>query len=658
MSLIISSLFIASDPRAQGQSFVLDTISGYELIALVPEGFDELSRQQQLFLYHLVQAAEAANDIAYDQLHRSSLDARELLEVIVEHGDDIDSETLENIQSYLFGFYINVGPYDDWRGRKFVLNVSPTRYRIAAQRAQEAGGTLENGETILLRAQRLQPFLLDRDFEPALIDKSSSDFLVGSAVNYYEGVTQAEVTAWVSAGNEQNPLNSRVVKRDGEIVEEVYRAGDDVVTPGLYTQELTNVIGHLEQAMEYAETSYQAETIRLLIRFFQTGDLQDFHAYNVHWVGDRSDIDFIMGFIESYQDPRARKGLWESVIYYENPILTRSMEQLAAHAQYFEDRQPWDDRFKKQNITNPPMARVVEVVHVSGDAGRGTPTGIHLPHNQLIRETYGSKNVFLHNVKAVYDQRQNSAIFEEFIRDDLVRAQVARCGQLAGDIQVALHEVVGHASGKVSPTLTQDPREYLPGYYSTIEEARADLVALYHINDPKLIEFGYVRDAEELECVRVAAYNMNLVYSLLRNQEPSSTFENDYDRQRQMTARYVIADTTAIAVENINGETYYRIIDYDRMQERIGELLGEVMRIKGEGDALAAASLVNIWGVSVDRVLGGEASVRMIRVPTGMPYVLVMPALKLVIIDGEENVVLDYSQDFMRRQLELSQRYR
>ena len=436
---------------------------------------------------------------------------------------------------------------------------------------------------------------------------------------------------------ERYGLNSRLVKRNGQLIEEVYRVG------GRYDREIRRIIGHLEDALPYA-TAPMAEALRALIRFYQTGEENDRIAYDVAWVRARdSAVDTINGFVEVYMDPRGTKGSWEALVYYVNEEKTRKIETIAAHAQWFEDHMPWEPRFRKAEVLGV-TARATEVVLETGDSGPLVPIGINLPNDQAIREQFGSKSVSM-------SQRQRG-----------LRAGAAGCdarGVLVGrarggaraavrcvrqELATEMHEVIGHGSGRMAEGVTAAPHYLLKEQYSAIEESRADLVALYFLPDPKLVELGLVSAEEHDDVVRAEYehYARNALLQLRRIRH-GTHIEEDHMRNRHMIVSWLLAHTSAIDVRTRGGKTYYVMTDPAAFRVGVGRLLAEVQRIKAEGDYAAAKALVEAYGVHFDPALRDEVVARVDALNLPSYTAFVMPRLEARYGDDGEIVDVDIS---------------
>lgn len=634
------------------------------IVQLYADGFEKLSVKEKIFTYYLAQSALAARDIAIDQRHRHALEIRELLEAIYAHQDGIDPSVLEQIILYTKLFWVNNSQYDNITSRKFVPMFTAEQFSIAVKAAIFNGATvtLANGETIDQKLERLRRPIFDITYEPVQTNKTpGQDMIAGSANNNYEGITFAEVDAWAKAGNEKNPLNSKVVKENGTLVEKVYRTGNKhlggTVPAGMYAEDLQVAISYLEQAKPYASNKRQAENLDKLIKFYRTGDLKDWREYNIGWVKEtESQVDMIHGFIEVYLDARGAKGQFESVVNFANPELTELFQKVGTNAQYFEDRMPWEPKYRKADV-KPLKYTVINVVVETGDAGPVSAIGINLPNEQDVREQYGSKSVTLYNIVDAYEKTGGKDILKEFAADQTEIELAERYGSLADNMHTALHEVLGHASGKVSPNLKVDPQAALPGYYSTLEEARADLVALYHIWDPKLVEIGIIPNTMD---VVKTMYNKEVRNSALiqlqRVPKGHDQLEEDHMKNRQMIVHWLWKNANCIERYQKDGKSYFRVTSYEKMRAGVGRLLAEVQRIKSEGDLAAAKTLIDTYGFKIDTALRDEVLARMEKLDRAVYTGFVMPKLEPV-KDAKgkiTDVTIEYGLDLGKQMLEYS----
>lgn len=661
--VFLLQLVSCSEPHKmqEERKYKLERVGPAQVVQLYADGFEQLTLREKIFAYYLYLAAIAGRDIAIDQHHPNALEVRDLLEEVYKYSQGIDPAVLQKITTYLKLFWINNGFYDNLTSKKFVPECTFEEFRAACETAQRNGATFGlDGESLATRLNRLKRVIFDPDYQPTMTNKSpGSDWVKESAVNFYgEGLTYKDVEVWAKAGKEKNPLNSKVVREKGKIVEKVWRAGGDGIPPGMYAADLNAVIKYLEMAIPYASSENQAETVRLLIKYFKTGNLDDFRKYNIHWVKDSSAVDFIMGFIEVYLDPRGQKAEWEASIYFTNPEQTKLMRNLAKYAQYFEDKAPWKDEYKKK-VERSPIANVIDVIVQTGGTGPVSPIGINLPNEQAIREQHGSKSVLLHNVVEAYEKSRGKLLVQEFAWDQADIEANEKYGLIADNLHTAMHEVIGHGSGKVNPKLEgKDPAEFLPGYYNTLEETRADLVALWNAWDEKLVDIGVAKDIAEARKIGEVMYQQQVRVGLtqLYRIGKHDQLEEDHMKNRQLIVHYLIKNKHGVVVERRDGKTYYRIVDYDSAREGVGKLLAEVMRIKAEGDLKAAKQLVDTYGLKVDVALRDEVQERVKKLDLPSYTGFVQPKLEPV-LDPEAKVVdvkVSYPLDLATQMLEYS----
>ena len=639
--------------EADGRTYLLERVGEAAVVQLYAEGFAALPLDQKLLIWHLSQAALAGRDIYYDQRYVHNLVMRQVLEEILTHSSGIDPGTLAEIQRYTKLFWLNTGPYNSLTARKFVLACSPAEFAAAAAAAQREGARfpIGPGESLDRMLRQLQPLFFDPTVDPIVTNKTpgpGEDILAASANNFYVGVKMEDLEGFT----ERYPLNSRLVRRDGRLVEEVYRIG------GMYDREIRRIVQHLEAAIPWAPTS-MAEALRALIRWYETGETADREAYDVAWVRDRdSPVDTINGFIEVYMDPRGHKGAWEALVYYVNPGKTADIQKIAENAQWFEDRMPWADEYKKNDVRGV-TAKAIEVVIETGDSGPMTPVGINLPNDQDIRETHGSKSVSLSNVNEAYDRSTSREFRREFAWTPEEAARADRWNSLASELTTNLHEVIGHGSGRVSEGLNGSPQTFLREQYSALEEARADLVALYFVASPKLVELGIVPAEHHAEIVlaEYEGYARNALAQLRRIRE-GTQIEEDHMRNRQMIVHWLMANSTAIERRERDGKTFYVMTDAAAFTEGVARLLAEVQRIKAEGDYDASKGLFETYGIHFDARLRDEVVSRVDKLNMPSYTGFVQPRLDAVKgPDGTiSDVAISYPLDLTAQMLEYSGR--
>ncbi len=592
--------------------YLLEQIDDAAVVQLYADGFVSLPLDQKILIWHLSRAALAGRDIYYDQRYRHGLEMRAILESIVraanrDGGATAPREVLDEIRRYTKLFWINCGPYNNLTARKFVLKCSFDDLVAAASRARDAGTLALTADALTETLARCRRAFFDASHEPLVTNKTPGqgrDILEDSANNLYQGVTMADMDGW----DERYGLNSRVVKTEhGQLEEEVYRVG------GTYGPEIDAICGHVTAALPYA-TPEMRKALEALITFYHSGEDADRVAYDIAWVEDKdSPVDTINGFIENYMDARGVKGAWEALVFYVNPGKTAGIKRLAESAQWFEDRMPWDAKWRRASVRGV-TARAIDVVMETGDSGPVTPIGINLPNDQLIREQHGSKSVTIANVSEAYDKSLPKAYREEFCWSPEEVARAEQWGSIASEVTTGIHEVLGHGSGVVDAHLEGRPELAIKEQYAALEESRADLVALYFVGEPKVADLGML-PAEHQEAIVLAEYEgyaRNALVQLRRVRE-GSQLEEDHMRNRQAIVHWLMAHTSAIEVRTRDAKTYYVMVDVKAFHDGVGRMLAEVQRIKSTGDYDAAKALFEAYGIYFDPSLRDEVVTRVDR---------------------------------------------
>ena len=637
-------------PAAADRQYLLERVGDAAVVQLYADGFERLDLREKILIWHLSQAALAGRDIYYDQRYEHNLEMRDVLEEILTHSDGVDHDTLSAIHHYTKLFWINTGPFNNITARRFVMDVTPQAFAGAVRAAAEAGAQfpLRRDEVVEQMLSRLEPLFFDLSFDAIVTNKTpgeGQDLLLASANNLYNGVSTADMVGF----EERYALNSRLVKRGGQLHEEVYRVD------GLYGNEIAEIVRHLEAAVPYA-TESMAEALEALAQWYRTGEASDRRAYDIAWVADNdSPVDTINGFTEVYMDARGAKGAWEALVFYVNPEKTETIGILADHAQWFEDHMPWDPRYRKEGVRGI-TANAIDVVVETGDSGPVTPIGINLPNDQSVREQYGSKSIFLANVNEAYDRSRPEAYRREFTWTEEETLRAETWASMAGELSTNMHEVIGHASGRLADRLGGNPQAFIKEQYSALEESRADLVALYFIADPQLVEIGVVpaEDHEEIIRAEYESYTRNAILQLRRVRE-GSQLEEDHMRNRQMIVHWLMDNTDTIDVRERDGKTFYVMTDWRVFREGVGRLLGEVQRIKSEGDYEAAKHLFETYGIHFDPALRDQVLERVALVNLPSYSGFVMPKLEAVTADGEiVDVRISYPLDLTQQMLEYS----
>ena len=635
--------------------YTVDRFADIEVLRYKVPGFENLTPKQKALVYYLTEAAITGRDILWDQNGRYNLAIRDLLEDVYTNFDgDEESADYKAFVKYLKQVEFANGIHHHYSTDKFQPGFSREFFVERVSKLPDS------------RVPQNLDEILAVMFDPAVMPKrvnqaEGADLILTSANNMYaEGVTQAEVENYYNAIKDTTipdpvsyGLNARVAKKDGKIVEEVYRKD------GLYTEAISRIVDLLTEAEKYAENPGQSATIKKLIEFYTTGDLKAFDQYSIDWVEDTaSKVDFINGFIESYGDPLGMTGSWESIVNFKNEEASHRTEIVSGNAQWFEDHSPVDPRFRKEKVKGV-SAKVITAAILAGDAYPSTPIGINLPNANWIRAQHGSKSVTLENITEAYDMASHGNGFnEEFVIDKETSDLMDKYLFITDNLHTDLHECLGHASGRLLPGVDPDA---LKAHGSTLEEARADLFALYYLGDKKLLELGLLDnpDAYKAEYYK---YMLNGLMTQLMRIEPGKDVEEAHMRNRQLIAKWVYEKgKTDNVVELVkkDGKTYVKINDYEALRNLFGQLLGEIQRIKSEGDYAAGAALVETYGVKVDQDLHKEVLDRYskLNIP---PYRGFVNPIYTAVRDanGEiTDVTLDYTEDYIPQMLRYSRTY-
>lgn len=591
-------------------NYVVDQFADLQVLRYRVAGFDSLTLQQKKLVYYLSEAALQGRDILFDQNGKYNLQIRRLLETLYVHftGDRTEEPFLA-LEVYLKRVWFSNGIHHHYGCDKFVPGFSAEYLKNLILHTDVSLLPLESGETVEAMCDKLFPVIFHPEVMPKRVNQNDGEDLVEtSAANYYEGVTQQEAEAFYAAqkaqGDAEHPvmygMNSRLVKKDGVIQEEVWKVG------GLYGKAIEKIIGWLHRAEEVAENDSQRQVIRLLVAFYQTGDLKLFDDYSIQWLKDTaSRVDFVNGFIESYGDPLGMKASWESIVNFKDLEATRRTELISSNAQWFEDHSPVNPSFKKERVKGV-SAKVITAAMLAGDLYPSSAIGINLPNSNWIRSVHGSKSVTIGNLTDAYNKAARGNGFrEEFVYSEAEKELLDNYADLTSDLHTDLHECLGHGSGKLLPGVDPDA---LKAYGSTIEEARADLFGLYYMADAKLMELGLLPDNEAYKA-EYYSYMMNGLMTQLVRIEPGAQIEEAHMRNRQLIARWALEkgrDGQVVEWVKKAGKTFVRINDYVRLRELFGQLLAEIQRIKSEGDFEAARALVENYAVKVDAALHAE----------------------------------------------------
>jgi dipeptidyl-peptidase-3 len=631
---------------------LVDRVGQTGFLQLYADSFKDVPLKEKIVAYWLSMAAIAINPIVYGQNAAYGLRQKRLLEEILRHPKGIDPPVLKKITAYTKLFWANRGNRNTFTSRKFLPDFTFEELKAAAEQALKNRASLGPKAKLDQELEELRKPFFDPEFEPMLTvknPKGGGDPLLKSGNNLYEGVALADLAGF----QEHYPLNSRLVKKDGKLVEEVYRAGSPgrKIPPGLYAPELQRAIRFLGLAIPYANES-QRKVFRDLIRYYQTGEPGDWRQFNIDWVRDNSQIDFTNGFIEVYKDARGMKGASQAFVTVVDEKLNHLMNVFATHAGYFEQRAPWEAKYKLEN-PHPPVAKAVEALIETGDFEVNT-IGENLPNEAEIHDKFGSKSFIFTGSTRAFNDALGEKVSEEFAYSPEETERARKYRALANDLLTAMHEVLGHGSGRMNPRLTGEPASYLKEYYSTIEEARADLVALWNFFDPKLIEVGAIPDFE----VAKAAYDSEARASLtqLREVPTGDTIEEDHRRGTQLIINYIREKTGALEYPEREGKIYIVVKDYGRMREGVGELLAELMRIKAEGDYEAARALINHYGIHFNTAWRDQVVARYRKLDLPVYWAGINPDLEPKFGPNGRiaDVLIRYPRDFVRQQLRYS----
>ena len=622
-----------------------------------------LNLQQKQLAYYLYEAALAGRDIFYDQKSKYGLMLRKTLEVMYgTYSGDKTTADWKKFQTYCGRFWFSNGNHHHYSNEKFLPECNPEYFISVAKASDTTQFPKEPGENFSAFLSRIKTIIYDPKIEPKLVDlRPGVDNVAASSVNFYEGVTQQEVENYYSKFNSQGNqpqwgLNSKVVKNDsGKVVEKVWKVG------GMYSQAIEKIVDWLEKAVSVAEDTDQKTALQLLVQFYKTGDLSTFDDYSIAWVKDiNSRLDVVNGFIEVYHDPLGKKGSYESIVSMKDLEATKRIKAIADQAQWFEDNSPLMPAHKKKNVKGI-IAKAITVIVESGSASPSTPIGINLPNNEWIRKDYGSKSVSLSNIIYSYNVAgATSGMLDEFALNDSVKQRIKKWGNLAADLHTDMHEAIGHASGQINPGIESTDKT-LKTYASALEEARADLVGLYYIMDPKLIEIG-VMPTLEVGKSEYDSYMMNGLMTQLTRLKPGEQLEEAHMRNRQLNAMWAYQKgrkDNVVEFVKKNGKTYVKINDYNKLRELFGQLLREIQRIKSEGDFKAGKDLIETYGVKVDPALHKEVLERFKRLNLKSYKGFIQPRL-VPIYDDQKTITdvrIEYPTNFFDQMMELGKKY-
>lgn len=647
----------------QAFDYEVDRFADLQILRYQVPGFERLPLKRKLLLYHLSEAALAGRDILFDQHGFYNLLIRRLLEAIyIYYIGDRRSASFRALETYLKRVWFASGIHHHYAEDKFVPEFSTEFLKSCVMSLEPKQLPLYDRMSADELLDLIIPILFDTKVMPKRTDQSGDrDHVQHSSVNFYSpGLSETEVNCFyeqLKTADDETPvsfgLNSRLVKENGSLKEIVWKAD------GMYSAAIVKIVEELKEAESYADDEDQKNVIAQLVSFYQSGDLDAFDRYSISWVKDTaSKDDFVNGFIETYSDPLGRKGSWESTVYYVDEEATKRTRLIASEAQWFEDHSPVDPSFRKSQVKGI-SARAITMVMLGGDCYPATPIGINLPNSEWIRRDYGSKSVTIENITEAYDKASaGNGFMEEFIGSDKERDLLKRYGYITDNLHTDLHECLGHGSGQLLPGVQQDA---LGAYGSTLEEARADLFGLYYLADFKMLQLGLLPDAEAYKA-GYYKYMMNGLLTQLVRIDKGKDLEEAHMRNRQLIARWVyekgLKDEVVVIVRK-EGKSFVVINDYEALRRLFGALLGEVQRIKSEGDYEAGKNLVEKYGTIVDKALRDEMAERYESLHLAPYKGFVNPRMELKKNAKDEivDVTLDYTEGYTEQMLRYSRDY-
>jgi dipeptidyl-peptidase-3 len=651
--------------EAEDFKFFTEQFADAKILRYQVPGFDSLGLKQKKLIYYLSQAALCGRDIIYDQNYRYNLLIRKTLEAIYTgFSGDRNSEDFKKFEVYLKQVWFNNGIHHHYSTDKFFPEFTQSYFSALVRGTKPALLPLSEGQSQKQFLEEISLLIFSQEVAPKRVCLDpSKDLVLCSASNFYNGVNQKEAEDFYARMKKEAKknkkdtlvsfgLNSQLSKENGKISERIYKMD------GLYGQAITQIVFWLEKALPETETSEQHASVEKLIAFYRSGNLVTWDEHNIAWVKDlNSMVDFISGFIEVYGDPLAMKGSWESMVNFTNVEATKRTQVLSENAQFFEDNSPVAPEFRKK-VVKGVSAKVITVAQLGGESDPTTPIGINLPNASWIRKEYGSKSVTMDNITFAYDQASlDNGFVEEFAFSAEEISRSRKYGHLAGNLTTDLHECLGHGSGQLNRGVGADA---LKNYHSTIEEARADLFALYYIMDPVLVNFGLVEDFETARAAYDSFIRNGLMTQLVRV-KPGKTIEESHMRDRALIARWIYEKSkNKKIIEKVtkDGKTYFKVNDYDNLRWQFGELLKVIQRITSEGDYHAARELVETYAVQVDPGLHHEVLERYAKLNIA-PYTgFINPEYALVMTaDTIADVKISYPVDFTSQMLFYSKNY-
>jgi dipeptidyl-peptidase III len=652
-----------SDNKQDGFKYLTEQFADLRIQRYKINGFENLSLKQKKLAYYLYQAALSGRDIIWDQNYKNNLYIRRTLEAIVRtYNGDRNSPEFAKFMEYTKRVWFSNGIHHHYSNRKFKPEFSKEFLKQIVAASDEHEFPLQKNEKLNDLVNKIENIIFDPSVDSIKVNLNPKDDLVKtSAVNFYEGVSQKDVEAYykeiVDPKDEQPVsygINSKLMKENGKIVEKTWRAN------GMYGLAIRRIVYWLNKAIEVAENDQQKKALQLLVEYYETGDLKNWDEYNIAWLSDTSSVvDAVNGFVETYNDPIGYRGTFESVVSIKDETATKRIKAISDNAQWFEDNSTILPEHKKKSVTGI-SAKVITVVVESGDASPSTPIGINLPNADWIRKEHGSKSVNLGNIVYSYNKvSESNGLLEEFSFSQEEINRDKKYGALGDDLHTDMHEVIGHASGQLNPGIGQ-PNETLKSYASTLEEARADLVALYFVMDKKLIDIGVMPSLEVGKSVYDGYIRNGLMVQLARIL-PGDNIEESHMRNRQLISMWAYEkgkSENVIEKKAKDGKTYFVINDYNKLRDLFGQLLREIQKIKSEGNYEAGKNLVENYGVKVDPKIHTEVLERYKKLNIA-PYAGFINPKLVPIMKGDEiiDVKIEYPEDFTKQMLEYAKDY-
>jgi dipeptidyl-peptidase III len=642
---------------------VADEFADIQVLRYQVPGFEELTVKQKELAYYLYEAALSGRDMIWDQKYKHNLQIRRTLEAIWKnYKGDRSGKDFKEFETYTKRVWFSNGIHHHYASDKIMPGFNYEAFEKFVKAVPADKLPLNKGQSADQLLASLKPIMFDPNVDAKTVNlEAGIDNIKGSANNFYEGVTQEEVENFYASMRDDKSetpvaagLNSKVVKENGKLVEKPWKVG------GMYSEAIVKVVYWLEKAATVAENKEQKLALELLVQFYKTGDLKIYDDYNIAWVKDvNSTIDVVNGFVEVYQDALGKKGSFEAVVSLKDFEATKKIETIAKNAQWFEDNAPLKPEHKKAEVKGI-IGKSINVIVESGDAAPSTPIGINLPNSNWIRQQHGSKSVALGNIVNAYNTASGtSPVGAEFGLNDVTKERARKFGNLASELHTDMHEVIGHASGKLEPGVAT-PDITLKNYQNALEEARADLVALYYIVDPKLVEIGVM---PSIDCGKAEydSYLLNGLMLQLNRIDLGKTIEEAHMRNRQLISKWVLEKgkkDNVVEMIKRDGKTYVQINDYNKLRTLFGDLLREIQRIKSQGDFAAGQALVENYGVKIDADIHKEVKERFAKLSVSAYKGFIQPKLIPVVEGGKfVDVKIEYPSSFSEQMLEYADRY-